>query len=114
MYVSQQGSRPEPSTIVNKTKLARIESDEIDNEYIYLIGTVNGFSRSSKTGTMFSEYIGRGFRFEYNTDIKLPREDHFSWSQYTGQPIRVMGRFVRFFDGTIKKFSVSTVDRETK
>jgi hypothetical protein len=38
-----------------------------------------------------------------------PREDDFSWSQFSGKPIRLSGRFIRFFDG----FLVYHVERVT-
>jgi hypothetical protein len=52
-----------------------------------------------------------GFRIEYVHKARLPTEDDFSWSQFRQKPIRMTGRFVRFFDGKIKKFLVSHVER---
>ena len=108
------GGLPEPPRgVVDVETLSRIEADNVDDENIILLAVVNSFSRGSKTGIVFSRDFEMGFRIEYAKKGRLPREDDFSWSQYTGQPIRLHGRFVRFFDGTIKKFLVYTVERVT-
>ena len=95
-----------PIGAVNERSLALMDTDKLDEEIIEIEVTVNAFSRSSKTGIAWSENTGRGFRFEYNGDGQLPREDIFSYSQYYGRKIILVGRFVRFFDDTIKKFLV--------
>ncbi|MEJ0013434.1 MAG: hypothetical protein WDM94_12605 [Bauldia sp.] len=100
------GPTQQPVGVVDAGVLARIEADEIDDDVKTVVGVVNSFSRSSKTGVMFSEDMGRGFRFEYDQPGKLERQDIFSWSQFYGRKIEVDGRFVRFFDQTIKKFIV--------
>ncbi len=100
-----------PIGAVNPRALSLIEADRPDEEYIFIVGVVNSFSRSSKSGVMFAPDLGRGFRFEFRTSKKLPPEDDFSWSQYYQRPIRVSGRFVRFFDGKIKKFLADHVER---
>ncbi len=95
-----------PIGIVDRPTLDLLDVDKFDDEIVTINGRVNAFSRSSKTGVLYSEEIGRGFRFEYKGDGKLPREDIFSYSQYYGREILLRGQFVRFFDETIKKFLV--------
>jgi hypothetical protein len=95
-----------PITNVNQGLLDLMSFDQVDEEIVEIKARVNAFSRSSNTGIAFSEEISRGFRFEYKGEGKLPREDIFSYSQYYGREIYLTGRFVRFFDGTIKKFLV--------
>lgn len=101
------GRQEKPTAVVTPNILARLEADKVDADEVGIVGTVNSFSRSSKTGIMFSPELGRGFRFEVKQKDPLPRRDAFSYSQYYGRPIRIVGRFVRFFDGNIKKFIVS-------
>jgi hypothetical protein len=110
--VLTEGPEQRPIGLVDPQLLAQIESDRLDEDTATLTGVVNSFSRSSKTGVMFSEEIGRGFRFQYEHPERLPREDLFSWSQYSGQKIRVTGRFVRFFDEKIKKLLIYHVERD--
>lgn len=105
------GPSKTPIGAVNSRALSLIEADRPDEEHIFVVGTVTSFSRGSKTGVMFSQDLGRGFRFEFRNSSKLPPEDEFSWSQYYQRPIRVSGRFVRFFDGRIKKFLVDHVEK---
>lgn len=100
-----------PIGAVNERALRLIESDRPEDDVSVVIGVVSSFSRSSKTGVAFSQDIGRGFRFEYKADGKLPPEDDFSWSQFYQRPIRMNGRFVLFFDGKIKKLIVYSVER---
>lgn len=107
-----EGPENRPIGIVDPYLLAQIESDRLDPETVTMTGVVNSFSRSSKTGVMFSEEIGRGFRFQYEHPERLPREDLFSWNEYTGRQIRVTGRFVRFFDEKIKKLLIYYVERD--
>jgi len=83
-----------------------METDFPDAKEQTVVGVVNSFSRSSKTGIVFSKQIGRGFRFEYAGATELKRRDIFSWSQDTGREIAMRGNFVRFFDKTIRRFDV--------
>lgn len=105
------GKSRAPIGVVNRRALSLIEADKPDDETIFVVGLVSSFSRSSKTGIMFSRDLGRGFRFEFKTTARLPPEDDFSWSQYYQKPVRVSGRFVRFFDGRVKKFIAEFVER---
>ena len=100
------GEREKPIGVVTPAGLALIQSDQRDNKMTTLTGVVGGFSRGSKTGTMFSPELGRGFRFEYMGAEKLAKQDNFSWSQYTQREIQVDGEFIFFFDGTIKKMLI--------
>jgi hypothetical protein len=105
------GPDEKPIGIVDEETLRLIESDVPDENESSVEGTVNSFSRSSLTGIIFSSALGRGFRFEYVSETRLPRGDIFSWSQYSGRPIRTRGRFIKFFDGTIKKFEIYAAER---
>ena len=100
------GKERRPVGVVDINTLGLIEADRPDTEITLLQGVVNSFSRSSKTGVMFSAALGRGFRFSYVGSEALPRGDVFSWSQYSGNQIDAEGRFVRFFDGTIKRLEI--------
>lgn len=100
-----------PAKVVDVEALALIEADAVDEKDKIFMGVVNSFSRGSKTGILFSKDFERGFRFEYQVKGKLPRGDDFSWSQLYGKPLRFYGRFVRFFDGNIKKFLVFRVEQ---
>lgn len=100
-----------PSKVVDVQSLALIEADAVDENDKIFLGVVNSFSRGSKTGILFSKDFERGFRFEYQQKGKLSRGDDFSWSQLTGKPLRFYGRFVRFFDGNIKKFLAFKVEQ---
>jgi hypothetical protein len=91
-----------PRAVVDKEVLGRIEADEVDTNSTIVMAIVNSFSRSSKTGIVFSRDYMMGFRIEYSAKGRLPSEDDFSWSQFRQKPIRMTGRFVRFFDGKIK------------
>jgi hypothetical protein len=105
------GSDQRPVGVVDQETLALIESDHPDENESIVEGVVNSFSRSSLTGIIFSQEIGRGFRFEYVGETKLPRGDIFSWSQYSGRRIKARGRFIKYFDTTIKKFEIYDVER---
>lgn len=105
------GLRRAPSAVVDRDVLGRIEADTVDDKTEIVMAVVNSFSRSSKTGIVFSRDYMASFRIEYTVQGRLPREDDFSWSQYSGKPIRMIGRFVRFFDGKVKKFLVYHVER---
>lgn len=100
-----------PKAVVDKDVLKLIEADAVDRKQVTLMGVVSSFSRSSKTGIVFSRDYMAGFRIQYDFTGRLPREDDFSWSQFSGKPISMTGRFVRFFDGKVKKFLVSHVER---
>jgi len=111
-YVSlTAGKTNQPIGAVNERSLRLIEADRLDEEVVTIVGIVNSFSRRSKSGVMFSKDIGRGFRFEYVHKGTLRVEDPFSWSQYYQREIAVTGRFVRFFDGKIKKMVIYHVER---
>ena len=86
-------------------------TDYPDPDEQTVVGIVNSFSRSSKTGIAFSNELGRGFRFQYVGETQLKRRDIFSWSQYYGRKISMDGRFVRFFDKTIKRFDVFSAEK---
>lgn len=100
-----------PKAIVDRDVLGRIEADSVDDATVIVMAVVNSFSRNSKTGIVFSRDYMASFRIEYSVQGRLPREDDFSWSQYSGKPIKMTGRFVRFFDGKVKKFLVYHVER---
>ncbi len=106
------GGSPSRS-VVDSVILERIQADELDDKDVIVMGVVSSFSRGSKTGVVFSNDYIAGFRIEYAVGGKLPREDDFSWSQYSGKPIKMRGRFVRFFDGKVKKLLVYNVERVT-
>ena len=42
---------------------------------------------------------------------KLSEQDDFSWSQYQQKPVRMTGRFYRFYDKSIKRLEVTAVER---
>lgn len=107
------GSSGAPRAIVDSATLALIEADAVDDWDTILLGVMSSFSRGSKTGIIFSADYNLGFRIEYTAKGRLAREDDFSWSQYSGQPVRLFGRFVRFFDGNVKKFLVFQIERVT-
>ncbi len=108
------GRTETPIGVVNQRSLSLIQADKADEEVISLLAVVNSFSRSSKTGVVFSKDFGRGFRIEYSNKEPLTSEDDFSWSQYYQKPVRLRGRFFRFFDGSIKKFIVYGIERATE
>jgi hypothetical protein len=105
------GAHENPVGVVDEQMLALIEADRPDPETSVIEGVVNSFSRNSKTGVMFSSRMGRGFRFQYVGETALPRGDIFSWSQYYGRRIQAEGRFVRFFDGTIKRLEIYRAEK---
>jgi hypothetical protein len=107
------GQSEAPTKVVDREILGRIEADAVDDRDIIVMGVVSSFSRGSKSGVIYShDYMAR-FRVEYVADGKLPREDDFSWSQFSGKPIKMFGKFVRFFDGKVKKLLVYRVERVT-
>lgn len=114
-YVGVIGGIPSPPrVVVDAPTLAKIEADEVDDNDRIILGVVNSFSRGSKTGVVWSNDFRTSFRIEYTVKGKLPTQDDFSWSQFRQRPIRMTGRFVRFFDGSVKKFLVFHVERVTK
>jgi len=111
-YVSvSRGPAEAPIGVINQRALQLLQADRPDDEVSTVVGVVSSFSRGAKTGVLFSRDMGRSFRFEYDSKEKLPPEDDFSWSQYYQRPIRLRGRFVRFYDGKIKKLIVYSVER---
>lgn len=100
------GATERPIGTVTPATLALIESDVLDERTHTIVGIVSAFSRNSKTGVIFSEEMGRGFRFEFMGAERLKKEDIFSWSQFRQSPIAISGSFVYFHDGTIKKMLV--------
>jgi hypothetical protein len=106
------GASDAPIGLLDADGVALMETDFPDSITETVVGVVNSFSRSSKTGIAFSDQIKRGFRFEYVGEAELKRGDIFSWSQYTGREIKMTGRFVRFFDKTIKRFDVFSAEIE--
>lgn len=104
--VISAGKENAPIGAVSPFTVGLIDSDTRNPARVGLVGTVTAFSRNSKTGVIFSEEIGRGFRFEFMGAERLKKEDVFSWSQFRQAKIYVEGEWVYFFDGTIKKFLV--------
>lgn len=100
------GRERSPIGGVSPVTVGLIDSDIRDPARVSLAGVVTAFSRNSKTGVMFSDEIGRGFRFEFMGAERLKKEDIFSWSQFRQAKIYVEGEWVYFFDGTMKKFLV--------
>jgi hypothetical protein len=107
------GNQGAPVGAINQSTLKLIEADRLDPDTITILGVVNSFSRSSKTGVMFSKDVGRGFRFQVDGPDRLARQDNYSWSQFYGRPLRVTGRFVYFFDGTLKKLLIYSAEKCT-
>ena len=105
------GPTDTPIGVLDAAGVQLMETDFPDNTQQRVVGVVNSFSRSSKTGIAFSQQIGRGFRFEYVGETELKRRDIFSWSQYYGLEIAMLGTFVRFFDKTIKRFDVISAEK---
>ncbi len=102
-----------PTTVVDQEVLARIEADYVDPNAVTVMGVVNSFTRKSKRGSIFSRDYNENIRIEYEHKDAMPRGDDFSWSQLTGQPIRMTGRFIRYFDGKVKKLWITYVERVT-
>ncbi len=100
------GKERTPIGAVSPLTVGLIDSDVRDPNRVSLIGTVTAFSRNSKTGVMFSEEVGRGFRFEFMGAERLKKEDVFSWSQFRQAKIYIEGEWVYFFDGTVKKLLI--------
>lgn len=108
-----EGRREIPKRLIDAEMVAHIEADAVDEKDKIVVAVVSSFSRSSKTGIVYSRDVNLSFRIEYVRKGRLAREDDFSWSQYTGNPIRMTGRFVRYFDGNVKKFLAYHVERLT-
>lgn len=108
------GTGDRPKIAVDSEVLGRIEADAVDQADVIVMGVVSAFSRGSKTGSVFSRDYMINIRVEYALKGRLPRGDDFSWSQHSGQPIRMYGRFVRYFDGKVKKLLVYNVERVTE
>jgi hypothetical protein len=105
------GPNDEPVGVLDVDGVELMATDYPDPDEQTVVGIVNSFSRSSKTGIAFSNELGRGFRFQYVGETQLKRRDIFSWSQYYGRKISMDGRFVRFFDKTIKRFDVFSAEK---
>lgn len=105
------GITQSPVAALDISGVRLLEADVLDNDETHLIGVVNAFSRSSKSGALFCRELGRGMLFTYEQPGRLPSGDDFSWSQYTRQPLEMRGRYVRFFDGSVKRFFVYEVRR---
>ncbi len=102
------GSHKKPLAAINPNAVALIESERRDPNERIVVGVVNSFSRSSKTGYIFSREIGRGLPIKDIRKEKLPPQDDYSWSQYTRRPIEMVGTYVHWFDGSVKKFLVES------
>jgi hypothetical protein len=111
-YVAiSEGRHRRPIAVVDADAVARLDSEKFDDNLSYITGVVNSFSRGSKTGVIFSDDLGRGTLFSFESPEKLPPGDDFSWSQYTRNPIRITGKVVRWFDGSIKRFVAYNCER---
>ena len=99
------------SGVADVTTVAQLEREIPDDKITETIAIVDAFARRSKRGTAFSKQLGRGFRFHYGQLGKLNDEDDFSWSQYRQRPLRMTGRYYFFFDGSIKRLEVVSVER---
>lgn len=97
--------------VADAATVAQLETEIADPEMTVVVATVDAFARKSKRGTAFSKRLGRGFRFHYGQLGRLGEQDDFSWSQYHQKPLRMTGRFYRFFDGSIKRLEVTAVER---
>jgi len=106
-----RGADYTPVGAVDKEILGRIQAEALDDDVSILVGIVNSFSKTSKVGHVYVPDDGRSYRFEYTQKGPLDPEDIFSWSQYYGSRITLYGRFVRFFDGKVKKFIVYTAEK---
>jgi hypothetical protein len=111
-YVSlTAGKTRSPIGAVDPAAVNLIVSETVDPDSHTIEGVVNSFSRSSKTGIIFSQALGRGIQFADIAAAKLPRRDNYSWSQFTGKPIRLTGTYVYWFDGRVKRFLVEKSKR---
>lgn len=97
--------------VVDEPTVALLDTEIADPDVSVVIATVDAFARKSKRGTAFSKHLGRGFRFHYGQMGKLGEQDDFSWSQYQQKPLRMTGRFYRFYDKSIKRLEVMSVER---
>lgn len=97
--------------VVDEPTVALLDTEIADPDVSVVIATVDAFARKSKRGTAFSKHLGRGFRFHYGQMGKLSEQDDFSWSQYQQKPVRMTGRFYRFYDKSIKRLEVTAVER---
>jgi hypothetical protein len=59
------GETEAPIGVLDAEGVALMETDFPDSTVQTVVGIVNSFSRSSKTGIAFSNQLKRGFRFEY-------------------------------------------------
>lgn len=95
-----------PVAVLDAEAVRRLESSKIDEEDSVVVGVVNGFSRSSKSGLLFAPELGRGMLFQVDHKGALPPGDDYSWSQYSRGLLELRGRYIRFFDGSVKRFLV--------
>ena len=105
------GDTKAPVTAINPAAVALIESERKDPEVVRVIGVVNSFSRSSKTGYIFSQKLGRGIHITDVRDGALPPRDDYSWSQFSRNPLEMTGSYVYWFDGRIKRLLVDKIQR---
>lgn len=105
------GDTSAPVSAIDPEAVALIQSERRDPDEEVIVGVVNSFSRSSKTGILFSRDLQRGIPFKDISVGRLPAGDDYSWSQYTREPIAINGTYVRWFDGRIKRF---LVERSTR
>lgn len=111
-YAMIYGDAPGAYTgVADIATVSQLESELRDPATVTIAATVDAFARKSKRGTAFSKTLGRGFRFHYGQMGTLGEQDDFSWSQYEQQPLLMTGRFYRFFDGSIKRLEVTSVER---
>lgn len=102
-----------PIGVVDPQTLAKIDLDWKDKNDSTIIGVVNSFNRSSKVGIILLKDKTE-LNFLYASKKPLPAEDIFSWSQFSREPIKANGSYVRFFDKSIKRFLISDVDKCTE
>ncbi|MBP2312430.1 hypothetical protein [Azospirillum soli] len=106
-----RGSQRHPISALGVEGVRQLEYSIQDEKVSTVVGVVNAFSRSSKSGALFSPELERGMLFSYDHQGTLPAGDDFSWSQYTRRPLEFRGRYERFFDGSVKRFWVHQTNR---
>ncbi len=97
--------------VADAEAVAQLETEIPAEETATVVAVVDAFARRSKRGTAFSASLGRGFRFHYGQMGTLGSEDDFSWSQFKQLPVLMTGRFYYFFDGSVKRLEVTSVER---
>ncbi|HZH25745.1 MAG TPA: hypothetical protein VEY95_01055 [Azospirillaceae bacterium] len=106
-----RGDQMYPISALDIDGVRKMESSVQDSDVSTVVGVVNAFSRSSKSGALFSRELGRGMLFSYDHKGQLPDGDDFSWSQYTRRPLELKGKYERFFDGSVKRFWIHQTNR---